>query len=178
MNALMNFWQGMLVHLWQTTLILFFLLILQRGLSKAPARVSHTLWSIALLKIFLPLSLFGSVASVIARGMLSNQYGILAELPAVATVVANPLGKFTFSGEAAGFSLIWIIIGITVLWGMTAFYQFAHIARDLHRSRRHGGKDISTLNHTMHEKLRMAIETAGIPISRVLCTQEDEFRII
>jgi TonB family protein len=57
------FWTAMLVHLWQTTLVLALLWVLSRALKDAPARLQATLWWIGVLKLFLPLSLLAPVAS-------------------------------------------------------------------------------------------------------------------
>ena len=56
MTALYGFWHGMIVHLWQTTIVLALILVIERMLRGAPSRVSHALWSVGLAKIFLPFS--------------------------------------------------------------------------------------------------------------------------
>ena len=43
-----GFWLGMAVHLWQTTLVLAVLVILDRFMRRAPARFRHLLWSAGL----------------------------------------------------------------------------------------------------------------------------------
>ena len=58
-----TFWTGMLVHLWQTSLVLLVLFALSRALVNAPARLIAALWWIGVLKLFLPLSLFAPVRS-------------------------------------------------------------------------------------------------------------------
>ena len=65
-----TFWTGMLVHLWQTTLVLAVLWVLSRALKNAPARLQATLWGIGVLKLFLPLSLLAPVTSRLADSLV------------------------------------------------------------------------------------------------------------
>ncbi|MFQ5743663.1 MAG: TonB family protein [Acidobacteriota bacterium] len=51
------FWVGMAVHLWQTTLVLAVLALLERLLASAPARFHARLWWVGLLKLLLPVPL-------------------------------------------------------------------------------------------------------------------------
>lgn len=62
------FWTAMLVHLWQTTLVLALLWVLSRALKDAPAKLQATLWWIGVLKLFLPLSSAGSAATQFRLG--------------------------------------------------------------------------------------------------------------
>jgi TonB family protein len=58
-----TFCNGMLLHLWQTTLVLLALYLLSRALRDAPAALLAGLWWIGVAKLFLPLSLLAPVTS-------------------------------------------------------------------------------------------------------------------
>jgi TonB family protein len=72
MNALGGFlldaWLALAGHLWQTSLVLGLLFLISRTLRRAPAGFVYSLWVLALVKLFLPLSLIGGWAgSLILR---------------------------------------------------------------------------------------------------------------
>ena len=53
-SMLGEFWLAVVAHLWQTTLVLLPLFILARAVRNAPARLANALWTIGLVKVFLP----------------------------------------------------------------------------------------------------------------------------
>jgi TonB family protein len=57
-----SFWNGMLLHLWQSTLFLLVVALAALLLRNAPGRVIGSLYSIGLLKLFLPLPWLGEAA--------------------------------------------------------------------------------------------------------------------
>lgn len=59
-------WVSMAVHLWQTTLVLGLLLVLERLLRRAPARFHSALWLAGLIKILLPLPLLAALLRPLA----------------------------------------------------------------------------------------------------------------
>jgi bla regulator protein BlaR1 len=60
-HLLENLWLTALAHLWQTTVVLCPLLLLGWLMRNGPARLLNMLWWVALLKLFLPLSLLAPV---------------------------------------------------------------------------------------------------------------------
>ncbi|MCA9755228.1 MAG: M56 family metallopeptidase [Candidatus Eisenbacteria bacterium] len=56
-----SFWSGVATHLWESTLFLAFIAALSLCLVRAPGRLRNQLWSLALLKLFLPVSALGWV---------------------------------------------------------------------------------------------------------------------
>ena len=86
-HLLSQFWLAVVAHLWQTTLVLLLLFLLARAMRNAPARLVNALWTIGLLKVFLPLALLVPLAR---RTMLPLLAGLM---------------PFTFGGGAAS---VWL----------------------------------------------------------------------
>lgn len=127
-DSLETLWWEVGTHLWQTTIVLAVLLALDRVLRRAPARVRAGLWSVGLLKMFLPLSLLAplvrpglewieaaasqgssdAVATVVVRvGMLMHP---------VSWVAAVPSEGSPWSGTGwIALTLIWIA-GLAAVW--------------------------------------------------------------
>jgi beta-lactamase regulating signal transducer with metallopeptidase domain len=173
-SALLDFWHEILIHLWQSTLVLFILFLLSRLFPKTPAKVSHALWNIGLIKLFLPLSLFGNLTSALSRRIIgtpiSERYGAIADLPAVAVVV-NPLKGQSLDNPAAGPVMTWIVAGITAICCICLLRHIFRIANDLIRSRRYRGSSVLILDSPAREKLGKTLDASGIPVERVLCTK-------
>jgi hypothetical protein len=55
-------WLAVVTHLWQTTLVLVPLFLLARALRNAPARLVNLLWTLGLVKVFLPLGVLEPLA--------------------------------------------------------------------------------------------------------------------
>ena len=75
--TLQKAWISVLSHLWQTTVFFLAVALLSVLLKGAPARVRHRLWSLTLLKLFLPVSMLGWVVEAWGRAA----WGPAAVLP-------------------------------------------------------------------------------------------------
>src|SRR5215470_3282311 len=62
-RLLVSFWLAAATHLWQTTLVLLFLLALARLLRDAPARFLLAVYWAGFLKLFVPLSVTGRLVA-------------------------------------------------------------------------------------------------------------------
>ena len=169
MNVMCVFWRGMLVHLWQTTRVLAFILLLERAFRGAPSRASHALWSIGLAKIFLPLSLLGGLSDAlyraIAGGAASHGRAALLVLPSV-NVVLDPI-----SGRglpAPGSVLSYTAVAATICWAALAAFFISRIFIDAVRARRHGGRSLSSVDSPSARRLEGILDAAGIPRGSVL----------
>jgi len=171
MNALYGFWHGMVEHLWQATLILALILIIERTLRGAPSRVIHTLWSIGLIKIFLPLSLIGGVSSLLYRAAVGGRAGVgEAAAPMLQPVVAVLYPLNDSGAPPAGSTLSYTIVAATAVWAAFALYFVARIAIDAARARRHGGMPLGSFDTGVAKRLEDLLASAGIPSDRVLLT--------
>ena len=173
MNAMYAFWHAMIVHLWQTTLILAIILILERMLKGAPSRVNHTLWSVGLAKIFLPFSIFGGLSDLLYRAVTGGRAGVGGSAgstlqPVVA--VLYPLNDT--AAPQAGSTLSYVAVAATAVWAAFVFFFIARIVIDVARSRRHGGKPLGSSDSDVSRRLAGLLAAAGIPSDRVLLSAE------
>ncbi|MDD4857263.1 MAG: M56 family metallopeptidase, partial [Candidatus Krumholzibacteria bacterium] len=169
MNMLYGFWHGMIVHLWQTTLILALLLVIERVLRGAPSRVSHTLWGIGLLKIFLPLSFFGGAADALYRAAGGGPQGVdragaLALQPIVTVLYPIASGGTPVLGSALSYA----IVAATAVWAAFFLYFIARLIIDAVRVRRQSGIPLAALEPALAGRLGGALDGAGIPRECVL----------
>ena len=102
MNALIGTGPAVLVHLWQTTLVLGALWILAVALRRAPATWQHRLWGLGLLKLILPLGLLGTLATRVMEGFTpaSGVHAMSALAPVRA--VLDPISGLDRSGTVLG----------------------------------------------------------------------------
>ncbi|HVO77060.1 MAG TPA: M56 family metallopeptidase [Candidatus Bathyarchaeia archaeon] len=173
MNALYSFWHGMIVHLWQTTLVLVVVLLIDRALRRAPARVSHTLWSVALIKLFLPLSLFGGLSGLLYRTTAGSSAArgassILVLRPVEA--VLDPFGGLRAVG--AGSTLSYALVAATTCWATLALYLISRILIDVARAGRPGGRPLAALDPDVARRLARNLDETRIPRESVLVTAD------
>jgi TonB family protein len=122
-SLLTEFWFAVGVHLWQTTLVLIPLFFLARALKNAPARLVNGLWTVGLVKVFLPLAVvmpfarrtvlpllqrlipfgFGSGAS---EAWLGRAYAVLD--PTVLTVAGQPGGRWIGTAVLVLLTAVWL----------------------------------------------------------------------
>ncbi len=169
MNAICVFWREMLVHLWQTTLVLVLVFMIGRALRGAPSRASHVLWSVGLVKIFLPLSLLGGLSNALYRavagGVAPHGRAAIPMLPAV-NVVLDPIGDRAL--PAPGSTLSYVALVATICWTALAIFFVSRIFIDAVRARRHGGRPLSSLDSPSAKRLAGILDDVGIPRDRVL----------
>jgi beta-lactamase regulating signal transducer with metallopeptidase domain len=173
MNAMYAFWHAMIVHLWQTTLILVIILILERMLKGAPSRVNHTLWSVGLAKIFLPFSIFGGMSELLFRAVMGGRAGAGESAgstlqPVVA--VLYPLNDT--AAPEAGSALSYVAVAATAVWAAFVFFFIARIVIDVARARRHGGRPLGSADSDVSSRLAGQLAAAEIPSDRVLLSAE------
>lgn len=164
-------WLAVAVHLWQTTLVLLPILLLSRWLRSAPARVVHLIWSVAFLKIVLPMAVFGDLVGraasfVTARFSMAAGSPMVATLDAVNAVVHPDVALRLGSTEPGGLIGISIVV-LTSLW-------FAGVLRALIRLLREHRSAVcpdvverEDLPWKMREKLDSATDGTSIPIDRL-----------
>lgn len=168
-----TFCNGMLVHLWQTTLVLAVLWMLSRALRNAPASLQATLWWIGVLKLFLPLSLLApvttrflsAVADRFQAGSVSTQVEWIS-----ATFWLRPVTLQT-SAEAAAPTAGMFCVALLLAW----FAGLGWIlVRRLPRTGTAGSVPLRSTGHERRQleaKLRDALKAAGIPTDSVLLVE-------
>ncbi len=113
-------WMGVVVHLWQTTLVLGLIALLALPLRRAPARYQEGLWTAGLLKLLVPLPLLAGLWPALRRlGAAAEQQQTFG--PAVKTLsqLAYPEMLWVSPMEAGGGSpTSTLVVAATVLWGV------------------------------------------------------------
>jgi len=169
MNTLYWFWHGMIVHLWQTTLVLALLFVIEQSLRDAPSRVRHTLWSIGLLKIFLPLSLFGGLSGALYRAVAGRSAGVgNGGIPGMRAVAAVLYPIDAVSAPGRGSTMSYVLVGATAAWAALALFFLARIVLDVARAWRPGGRPLASVDTDGARKLASILDRMGIPRESVL----------
>jgi protein TonB len=121
-------WWGVAAHLWQTSLVLAALLLLDRFLGRAPARYRERLWSAGLLKLLVPVPLLLIAWPGLAewRRLIGPQPSIdpaLATLgsiaqPSVLTAPPPDPTPLAASPLALALTAVWALgfVALTCLW--------------------------------------------------------------
>ena len=121
-------WWGVAAHLWQTSLVLAALLLLDRFLGRAPARYRERLWSAGLLKLLVPVPLLLIAWPGLAewRRLIGPQPSIdpaLATLgsiaqPSVLTAPPPDPTPLATSPLALALTAVWALgfVALTCLW--------------------------------------------------------------
>ncbi len=174
-DLLTVFWKGMILHLWQVTLFLGILFLLEKCLRKAPARVTNTLWQIGLIRLFLPVSLIKAAASSLTQ--LTGTGGGVIEtitIPGAAALetMANP--ATVIQGIDRGSSLLpgAVFAGITIIWTATVLTFLVRMLFDLRRSSIGPAARLGSLIDDEAMKLRIICEDCGISADHVLLTDK------
>jgi D-alanyl-D-alanine endopeptidase (penicillin-binding protein 7) len=149
-DLLASFWRHLLIHLWQASLYLGLLLLLERGLRKAPARVIHALWMTGLVRLLLPLHLL--------QGRFTEVTGRSITLPGASAVepVLSPAPALAAIKSGGSSTMETVLIALTLVWAATAAFLFGRLARDLLLSRRGSGMPLAAC------RIREAVKLSGI----------------
>lgn len=167
------FWFGMAIHLWQTTLVLAALLVLDRLMRQAPSRLRHLLWSAGLLKLLVPFPLLAYLWP-----SLSDLGSVFGREPAVGSALVT-LGRIASPrllaepvvvqsvAPAAG----WPLLLTTVLWALGVVLL---VGRWLWWTRRSvvAGARPWEIEVAPHDKVERAASAAGIPLARLRITDQ------
>jgi TonB family protein len=165
-----GFYAGLLVHLWQTTLVLALLGLLSRPLRSAPARLLAGLWGIGLLKLFLPLSLFAPITARVLDLLTSRLDAGPATVTVrwfAATIWLQPVTLQPPAHRPAVWTG-WLWVGLTSLWvcGL-AWLLTRRLLRARRRSRLHRAGE-GAASRRLERRLRAALALAGVPRGRLV----------
>ena len=107
-----------LVHLWQTTVIIAPVVLLAKLASRAPGRIMHVLWGVALFKLFIPIRVIERLTpDLLPRLRLSITPGdrhILSLPLSIASAVFDPADRIAAAGDTGIESIALITLS---LWG-------------------------------------------------------------
>ncbi len=172
-DLLTVFWKEMLLHLWQVTLFLGVIFLLDRGLRKAPARVTHTLWQIGLIRILLPLPLVKAAASGIYRWIRPGDGAIeMTGIPGISVIAPVVDPTIALNGIDRGGSMISgaVITTVTLLWTAIVMIFLIRMIQDLRRSAAGPAERLTAFVNGDASRLAGICNGCGIDVSRVLLT--------
>jgi TonB family protein len=160
-------WLAVGIHLWQTSLVLALILLLSRWMRSAPARVLHTLWSIALLKVLLPVSLFADLAkrlsvSPSAATSESGRNAGTATLDAVYAVL-RPEGVVEALRSRLDGSLALLPVVFTILWVFGVAYVVVRLVGRKMATATERPAPFDLVPDAIREKLGLALRGSSIP---------------
>jgi beta-lactamase regulating signal transducer with metallopeptidase domain len=160
------FWKGMLVHLWQVTLFLAFLFVLERMLRRAPARIIHALWITGLVRLFVPLSpLKARLAGLWERIDTFSVPGMT-----VVGTILDPGAAVQRTAEAGPGTLGIGLAAVTAAWAVTSAVFLARTAREMAGLSTRLGDPLPSLDGSIAKKLERACEVGGIRPGHVRLT--------
>jgi TonB family protein len=173
-SGLNEFWSNVWMHLWQVTLILVPFFVAERWLTRAPASVTHAFWSTGLIKLFLPLAVFGGLIRGVIQVLPDTALALAtqptnAALAAVTTVLTVPALPGPPPQTAVNIPwLPWFVAGLSALWISGVVWLLARLVRDIVCMMRIGRSPRVSLNSGMQAKLNNMLRRADIPVCRVM----------
>ena len=188
MDALSHYlgsiWSGVMLHLWQSTLVIVPLFVLAVGLRRAPARLNDWLWSLALVKLFLPLAIFGALTRNLMDSFI-NWFGetlgetqVLSSAPVVTAVntLFEPQSNLSLldilGGGWGNLGLTMSLVVLTIAWQVSLIWHVSAIARDFSHAKRLQGRPLNQLPAILAQRMQRVLERMGIPLSCVQFTDD------
>ncbi len=171
-------WLAVAVHLWQSTLVLLPLFLLARWLRSAPARLADALWTAALIKLLLPLSLCGRLVRLLAARLhldLPGAVGAGAEstLAAVGPIL-DPRAALATSPSSAGGIAAALVLAGSAVWLVAALWRIVRLTRAQARADSPCAAHLSELAGERRTRLEEALVGTGVPPRRVVVCGDQE----
>lgn len=158
-TVLLDGWRLVLVHFWQTTLVVVPILVATTMLKRTSSRVLHALWLLAFAKLLLPLAILGGISSWLARLLLGEvsaaSGGSAVTTIAVVRAVLDPAPGHVPAGAAVATALA----ALTIVWVILALRR----ARRLLNRPRIDGIPLTAVRGAAAARVREAARRAGIP---------------
>jgi len=148
-----GFWPALLLHLFQSSLIVIPLLLLGRVLKGASSRAQRLFWSLALLKLLIPLQLGGRLTANLIPSSLEG--GAVLRLPGVGRFLAS--SPLPIDVGASGAAANTLLIAATLLWALGLLWA---IGLGLRR-----GGAVETPRGEAMRRLAEALEGSGVELS-------------
>jgi len=166
-NAL---WTGVITHLWQTTLVLALIGLLATLLRRAPARYIEGLWTVALLKLLVPLPLLLALWPGLERiGASAGQQQAIGPAVQRLSQLAYPdVLRIEPVEPAAGASSVFAM-AVAALWALgtitllALWWRRTRSPEPANEAPWHAGDDVA-------ERVGRAARVAGVPLNRIRIT--------
>jgi len=165
-------WTGVITHLWQTTLVLALIGLLATLLRRAPARYLEGLWTVALLKLLVPLPLLLALWPALKHigASASQQQTIGPAVQRLSQIAYPELIWMSSPGSAAGAvspsmvpfiaSLAWALGTIALL---ASWWRRSRTPEPAGQAPWHASDDVV-------ERVSRAARAAGVPLGRIRIT--------
>jgi beta-lactamase regulating signal transducer with metallopeptidase domain len=174
-DTLSLFWTGMIDHLWQASILLGALFLLEKGLRRAPARIIHTIWIIGLIRVILPFSILKDLALELLEKVrpegAATELLLIPSESALAAVI-NPSGALSGLGREAPHRFELALIAVTLLWAGVTLILLIRTIRDLMRAGTGSGERLDRIESEEAERLKRICILQGIGIDKVKLTCE------
>jgi TonB family protein len=176
-DLLSQFWLAVVAHLWQTTLVLLPLFLLARVMRNAPARMVNALWTIGLLKVFLPLALLLPVGRRTIVPLLERLMpfafggGAASVWLGRASAVLDP-AVLAVSGHSNDHSLAAGLLGfLTIAWVGCVVYLAVRWVRLGRLAGSPGAMPLQASCKDLHGRVGSALSGTGIPQDAIRIAQ-------
>jgi len=169
-GSMEHFWRLMLLHLWQTSLVLLGLWLLSLPLRRAPAKFVHVLWSAGLIKLLLPLPVFSRLLPVLVpNGLGSSQSSpLVSGYTVVVDVLCTPPDLIRHVSQSPFF------IGcVTAIWAGIGGFLLVRTLRKAFRRYESCGMPLSGLIEEDFRVLQRIVRSVGIDPSMVIISDRD-----
>jgi len=158
-------WSAALVHLWQTTLVWVALFAVARGLRRAPAGVTQTIWGLALVKLLVPVQ---PMADLAAR--FFSQSG--AEPLVIPLSVQAVLEPELLAGASSGIDATGVgLLVLTILWAAGFAAGIVRLLRDMQRDAAVTVFGAGKLDSKERDRVTQALSGTPVPRKQVLFTE-------
>ncbi|MEZ4647413.1 MAG: M56 family metallopeptidase [Candidatus Eisenbacteria bacterium] len=154
-------WAGVATHLWESTLFLALVALLSLSLGRAPGALRNQLWSLALLKLFVPVSALGWVWE---RWLSDHPLPLGSQTALWLEPIWSSGGT---NGIAAGASTI--VLGASIVWTLVAAVLVSQTIR-AGRESRPSLASVVTLDQA--DRIATLSRDLGLPKGRIRVSNE------
>ena len=175
-SALREAWLVLAGHLWQTTLVVGLFFLLERVMRRAPARLRCALWSVAFLKLLLPLAICGRIGQA---ALLALRPDLLQAHPAgngaalaVLTGIMDPVTGWGLHAFPVTVSSSVVPVVLTVAWVVGTGWGLRNLVRAQTKARDLKGVPFSRVAGASRDRLAQALCGTPIPHDRLEITDE------
>jgi len=172
-QVLRQLWVAVATHLWQSTLVIAVLLPPYLLLRNGPARLKNMLWTIVLIKLFLPLpllvKLWRPLAAHVFPALPSFLLGAFGSgLAGKVTYILDPAGFGVTSIQAAESGSGALYVTFSIAWLFGAGWLAFSWARQTRAPGLKGGTPVARANPRLKTRMLAALKDTGLP-PQVMC---------
>ena len=173
-STLGSFWSGLLVHLWQTSLVLLPLLLLRPLLSRLSARGAEVVWSLALLKLLVPAVWWAQLLETWnhqAAGLVSPERLVqgMTLLDKVEPAWTAPVALLREADVSGGGPAL-VLLLLTAVWWAGVLWNLKATRKQMSQAAQLGRVARADLTPTLQTALRRSLARSGVADNMVRVT--------